>query len=145
MVEIKWQDPPSRGGGTGVNYDPIIETLKQNPGRWALISDEWKTTAPPSAFKQRGCEATARRNKGSKTWSVYARYPGPKAAAAAPDQDKARVREAVKSGTALVPPPAAAPRRPAPAPAAAVRPANDMGLSKFLADRRARGAVDIAE
>ncbi|WP_160665366.1 hypothetical protein [Pseudarthrobacter sp. ATCC 49987] len=143
MVEIKWQDPPSRRGGTSRDYDAVIE--KQNPGKWALISDQWKTTAPPSAFKQRGCEATARRNEGSKTWSVYARWPHKTtpAVAAPVDAEKAKILQAVQSGSALTPPPALAPRKGSPAANAAG--AADMGLSKFLADRRARGAVDIPE
>lgn len=150
MVELKWQDPPSRRGDYGQDYGAVIEALKQRPGQWALISDSWKTSAQPAAFRQNGCEATTRKNKGSKTWSVYARFPLAKtgaaaqpAATASQSDEKAKVRQAVQSGTALTPPPAA-PRRAA-QPAASVRPANDMGLSKFLADRRARGAVDIPE
>ncbi|MDN4645379.1 hypothetical protein [Arthrobacter sp. PsM3] len=141
MVELTWQDPPSRRGGTSADYDAVIEVLKENPGKWALISAEWKTTTPPSAFKQNGCEATARRNKDSKTWSVYARFPRPKtqpAPTAKVDAEKAQVRQAIQTGTALTPPPAAAPKRPAPA-AEPVRPSNDMGMSQFLAARRARG------
>lgn len=146
MVELTWQDPPSRRGSLHGTYEPIIEALKENPGRWALVMDNWKTSSPPAAFKQKGCEATARRNEGSKTWSVYARFPRPKAttpAAPAPGAaDKAKVRQAIQSGTALTPPPPA-PKKGSPAANAAG--VADMGLSKFLADRRARGVVDHAE
>jgi len=151
MTELKWQDPPARRGGTGADYSVVIDKLKERPGKWALIADAWKTSAPPAAFRQNGCEATARRNAGSKTWSVYARFPAPAssapAASPAKGAEKAKVQEAVRTGTALTPPPAAArqPKPPAAGSPASVRPANDMGLSKFLADRRARGAVDHPE
>lgn len=140
MVELKWQDPPSRSGGKSNDWDLVIEQLKANPGKWALVAADWGYSAPPTAFRQQGCEATARRNKGQegekKTWSVYARSPikvTPVASA------KLLVEKAIATGTALTPP------TPAPGRQAPVRPANDMGLNKFIADRRARGAIDIQE
>ena len=135
-----WQDPPRGRGGRSLNYGALIEALQSNPGRWALIANDWRTSAGPAAFRQNGCEVTTRRNKddkdGEKTWSVYARYP---IKTLPPSPEKARVDAAVATGTALKPAPAPAPRR------GSVAPANDMGLSKFLADRRARGAVDVPE
>ena len=153
MVELKWQDPPSRSGAaSGMAWQAVIEELKRNPGRWALVTDKWKTSVAPAAFRQQGCERTTRKNTDGKTYSVYARFPRPTAAAspAAPAKaaEKAKVKEAIRTGTALTPPPAA-PRPPkaveASTPAPEVRPVNDMGLSKFLADRRARGAIDHRE
>lgn len=141
MIELQWQDPPSRRADHA-QYDPIIETLQQHPGRWALVVKDWKTTAGPSAFKQRGCEMTTRRNSDKKTWSVYVRWPLPKGKAAAqvtpaPDtSEKAAIAKAVATGTALKPPPPVLPRRKALAEPA---PPNDFGLAKFRADRAARG------
>ena len=140
MEEIVWQDPPKGRGGRSLNYAVLIETLKAHPGRWALIANDWKTSAGPAAFRQNGCEVTTRRNKddkdGEKTWSIYARYP---IKVIPPSPAKARVENAIATGTALKPPGPRAPRKGTPAPA------NDMGLSSFLAQRRARGAVDVAE
>ncbi|QAY16096.1 hypothetical protein SEA_ELESAR_45 [Arthrobacter phage Elesar] len=145
MVEITWQDPPpARGAATGGRYEQIIEALRKHPGRWALITSDWKTSSAPAAFRQNGCQATTRANEGKKTYSVYARFPTPKEsqpAAAAPSAaspaPKTKVEKAIATGTALKPPPAAAPpKRPStPAP-----PANDFGMAKFRADRAARGA-----
>lgn len=138
MVEIVWQDPPKSRNGRAINYAAVIESLKANPGRWALISADWKTSAGPAAFRQNGCDVTTRRNKDDKgdekTWSVYARYP---VKVVPPSPAKARVDTAIATGTALKPPaPAVRQSRP---------PANDMGLSSFLEQRRARGAADVPE
>ncbi|QYC54968.1 hypothetical protein SEA_POPPER_51 [Arthrobacter phage Popper] len=57
-------------------------------------------------------------------------------------EPKADVAKAVATGTALRPP---APPLPLPKGRQEVRPANDMGLNKFLEDRRKRGAVDRPE
>jgi hypothetical protein len=135
MVEIVWQDPPSRGGK---GYEQIIEALKQNPGKWALVNPKWKTSAAPAAFRQHGCEATTRKNDDGKTWSFYARSPMPKAqprpAAPSPADDKAAVHRAVQTGTALIPPPPVIPRPKV----GEEPPAEDPGLSKYLEARRAR-------
>lgn len=144
MAELLWQDPPARNSARGNDYTETIETLKAHPGRWALVLKEWKTSAAPAAFRQAGCQATTRQNKGKdqKTYSVYARYPAEpaKARADAGQARKSQVAQAVSNGTALKPPAKPGPKKQAP-PA----PANDMGLSKFLADRRARGAVNLPE
>ncbi|AYN59042.1 hypothetical protein PBI_RYAN_52 [Arthrobacter phage Ryan] len=148
MVEIIWQDPPPRKAGAQGAYAQLIEALKKNPGRWALVSKDWKTSSPPAAFRQAGCEATCRRNADKKSWSIYARYapkgripadPATQAATpAAPKKDsKAAVQKAVAAGTALRPPAPAVPRRTS----AATPPPNDFGLAKFRADREARGAT----
>lgn len=141
MVEIKWQDPPSRSGNASRAWDPVVEQLKAHPGKWALVATDWTYSAPPAAFRQHGCEATARRNKEAagekKTWSVYARCP---IKASPVNAEKLHVQKAVAQGTALTPPAPAPPRRQATTP-----PANDFGISKFVADRRARGVPDGAE
>lgn len=134
MVEIKWQNPPSRSS-RGTQYDEIIEELKKNPGRWALVSEDWKTSGPPSPFKKAGCEATCRANKSSKTWSLYARYaPKGHVATPAPAAAKDAVAKAVATGTALTPPPAP---RGHPSPALEDNVVEHQG--GYLAARRARG------
>ena len=94
----------------------IIETLKANPGKWALVISNWKTTAAPAAFRQAGCEATTRRNEDKKPWSVYVRYPlkEAKVRTDAGQTRKSQEVPAVAAGTALRPPapsPQATPRR----------------------------------
>ncbi|MET4095136.1 hypothetical protein [Arthrobacter sp. UYCu712] len=136
MVEILWEEPPVRLLKRDEHYDSIITELKNNPGRWACVNKEWKSSSIPPAFKRAGCEGTARRNKDGKTFSVYVRYPEGAAKEAALATDKAKVRQAVKSGTALTPPPRA-PK--GPATAVNVKPANDFGLAAFRAGRDERG------
>lgn len=148
MVEITWQDPPTRRQRPG-EHDELIAVLKQNPGKWALISKDWKTNTSPAVFKQQGCEATTRKNKDGKTWSVYVRCPVSKAHPAriptATEVEKAAVQKAIQTGTALKPPPPAVPRRAVPVSVgeaqarAEAKPANDFGMAKFRADRAARG------
>ena len=132
MVEITWQDPPPKNSRSGINYEPIIDELKKHPGKWGLINAEWAASSAPAVFRQKGCETTTRRNKGKDTWSFYARYPLPEPRPQTALQQ--RIKTSVEKGTALTPPPAAK-----------VRPANDMGLTKFLDDRRARGVPDRKE
>ena len=136
---IVWQDPPTARTRRGINYDTVIESLKANPGRWALVIQDWRTSSGPAAFRQKGCDMTTRRNKdpegADKTWSVFVRYP---VKVVPPSPSKVRVENAIATGTALKPPAPAVPRQSRP-------PANDMGLSSFLAERRARGAVDVRE
>jgi hypothetical protein len=148
MVEIKWQDPPTIRQRPGA-YDDVIAVLKQNPGKWALISEDWKTSAGPAAFKQQGCEATTRKNTDGKTWSVFARCPiskeHPARIPTATEVEKAKVQKAVQTGTALKPPAPAADRSPVPVSVGGaqarggVRPANDFGMESFRAARAARG------
>lgn len=135
MTELTWQDPPSRTGGKTRAWEPVVEQLKANPGKWALVAEDWTYSAPPAAFRQAGCEATARRNKAEngakKTWSIYARYPVKKSPA--PSPAKAQVEKAANNGTALTPPPTA--RAPLPPPK------NSGGYSQFLANQRAGTAA----
>lgn len=137
MAEISWQDPPAKNTGRGNDYSKTIETLKANPGKWALVIKDWKTTAAPAAFRQAGCEATTRRNADRKTWSVYVRYPeaAPKVRADAGQRRESPATQAVAAGTALKPPAPSAPvgHRALPAPAASG------GFTKFLASQRANG------
>lgn len=139
MVEIIWKEPPP---SVSSEKAPILAELQKNPGRWALVQPRYKSSSATTAWRKLGCEATHRRSDSGNAgeYDVYARWPKPAGAGAAAET-KADVAKAVATGTALKPPAPAPPRRAA----APVAPANDMGLSKFLADRRARGAVDLPE
>jgi hypothetical protein len=140
MVQITWKEPPTEDRSkAGV----IIEHLKQFPGSWALVQEGMKSSAGSATFKNKGCEAISRRAADLKTWEIYARWPVseeypewvPPKLPEAPA--KAAVEKAIATGTALKPPPPAAPKAPA---AAQPTPVNDFGLNKFRADRAARGA-----
>lgn len=142
MVEMIWKEPPPLVSSEKAG---ILTELQKHPGRWALVQSRYKSTSGTTAWKKLGCEATHRRaataESTSTEYDIYARWPEPKAGKPAAPEDKAAVAKAVATGTALKPPPPAVPR----AKPAEVRPANDMGLSKFLADRRARGVADHPE
>ena len=45
MTTIKWQDPPqpTKGRAVSAKWLAIAATLRANPGRWALISDDMST------------------------------------------------------------------------------------------------------
>lgn len=145
MVEIIWREPPTEDRSkAGV----IIQHLKQFPGRWAMVQSGMKSSAGAATFKDKGCEAMARRAEDLKTYEIYARWPvseeypewvPPTLPAAPEENDKSAIHEAIAKGTALKPPPPVIPRR-ATTPAAQPAPANDFGLTKFRAERAARGA-----
>jgi hypothetical protein len=143
MVEIKWQDPPA----ALTFHESVVAALKKNPGRWALVVEDRSTSSAGTWWKKFGCETKVhRKNPGEAKpkYDVYARWPEqvlplPMSSRAKPAKDAVAI--AVANGTALTPPPPPLPRKGNPVPA----PANDMGLGKFLADRRSRGAVDRPE
>ena len=143
---LVWKEPPPRRSGAGADYAGVIEQLKANPGRWALITDQWSTNAAPTAFAKAGCEVTCRRIKDSnpRKFEVYARYPETQPEEATHADPKADVKKAIAPGTALKPPTPALtkvkgkqPAQPAPP-----GPANDFGLSAFRAARAARGVPE---
>lgn len=136
MVELVWQDPPSRRGGIGKDYSRVIDELKANPGRWALVIKDMKTTAAPAAFRQAKCEATTRRNPDGKTWSVWVRYPATPAPVVRRDAGTAKKPSTAVSEVDTTPP--VLPRTGAPV-------VDDPGLSRYLAERRARGVTDISK
>lgn len=141
MVEIVWQDPPARNKDSKYQYQQIIDELKKNPGRWALVVPEWSTSVAPSPLKKAGCETTTRFNgKDAKTWSVYARWPEKQPDKAAPpaavkrSAGKEAVDKAIATGTALKPPANANLAQ------KTIVENDPGGLNKYLAGRRARGA-----
>ncbi|QWY84248.1 hypothetical protein QEO77_gp55 [Arthrobacter phage Zaheer] len=149
MVEMIWKEPPP---AVSSEKAAVLAELQKHPGRWALVQSRYKSSSAAAPWRKLGCEATHRRSESGEKgeYDVYARWPkkdGSEATeakpepAAAPATKVASVAKAVATGTALKPPPPAVPK----APKQEVRPVNDMGLTKFLEDRRKRGAVDRPE
>jgi hypothetical protein len=84
MKEVKFieGDPPKarRGGGRGSKWDPFVETLRANPGRWALLEDEDEDGWPRSkasgvyrTLKQRYPDVDAITRAEGDHYVVYAR------------------------------------------------------------------------
>ncbi len=71
-------DPPPRRRGIGAEsvWKPLLDVLKENPGRWAKVftGSASKATSPLMFFKREGGESRSRSND-DKTVSVYARWP----------------------------------------------------------------------
>lgn len=142
MVEMIWKEPPP---AVSSEKAPILAELQKYPGRWALVQPDRSSSGAAAPWQKLGCQAKASRKNPGETpakYDVYARWPEaaqavtPASASAA--VEKAAVSKAAATGTALKPPAPQLPRKGSPSPA----PANDFGLSKFVADRRARGAVE---
>jgi hypothetical protein len=76
----RWADPPpsARGGGTPVDWDGIIDTLRRRPRTWALVFEETSTgRAAELKKKHPQIEAVTRNQRGvdgQKRCDVYARY-----------------------------------------------------------------------
>lgn len=75
---IKWEDPPPSRNNMRVNarqkIDQIVKELKSNPGHWALVDENRKSTGNVTTWKNRGCDTTQRRTSEG-LWNVYARWP----------------------------------------------------------------------
>lgn len=67
LKPIKQSDPPPMKRKTGPRaskYDPVIEELKQNPGKWFLVCED-VTTTTSRVFKDKGCKTTTRAHEGA--------------------------------------------------------------------------------
>lgn len=79
-AQVVWQEPPAPETGRSASgkYNKVIEALKENPNKWALI----RTTATPTtltkAFGGSDFERAYRvvRNGNRKVYQSYARYIG---------------------------------------------------------------------
>lgn len=88
---LRWQEPPARENSRSVStrskYQPVVDMLKQYPGRWALLMGAHQQ--PMATFIKQGkvkgfepagaFEATARKGRivnGKKKWDIYVRYVG---------------------------------------------------------------------
>ena len=81
MTEIQWKNPPSpkQGPGATGRIDRVVSALKENPGRWALVAENY-TAAAGETYKKRGCEVTKRSAgkkgpSGNPLYDIYARWP----------------------------------------------------------------------
>lgn len=81
MTEIQWKNPPApKGGPSGAGHiDKVVSALKENPGRWALVAENY-TAGAGETYKKRGCEITARSTgekgpSGNPLYNFYARWP----------------------------------------------------------------------
>ncbi|WNM72269.1 hypothetical protein SEA_GUSANITA_49 [Arthrobacter phage Gusanita] len=147
-MEMIWKEPPPAVSSEKAG---ILAELQKHPGRWALVQSRYKSSSAAAPWRKLGCEATHRRSESGKSgeYDVYARWPleatelgsQESTADAAPAPKAGAVAKAIATGTALKPPAPALPK----GPQKEVRPANDMGLTKFLEDRRKRGVVDRPE
>lgn len=87
-TKIKWEDPPGIAGRIpGTKYLEIVEELRRNPGRWAMIGNFDPSMATNikegriSAFRPHGSfEAMSRNTQvdgdGHRRADIYARYVG---------------------------------------------------------------------
>ena len=73
-MPIKWEEPPTTDGDN--NWGSTVQELKANPGKWALVRENFLSTAAYAAGRHYGLEVKFvgidAKGKASK---VYARYP----------------------------------------------------------------------
>lgn len=72
----RWEDPPPANRVTDESraFIALVETLRAQPGRWALIWPAAKSGGVSMSLKRYGLEATTRA-LGNGRIAVYARYP----------------------------------------------------------------------
>jgi hypothetical protein len=89
---LDWVDelpPRARGGLPGeTRYQPIMDELKANPGRWGVISDSFVGTpigkGARDYLRKRGLQVAQRKlleevdDAGNARILIYARWPAPK-------------------------------------------------------------------
>lgn len=84
MTEIKWEDPAPDPRSRG-KYRDLIRALRNNPGQWALVSEDAATTLSSAIKKGLGqwapagdFESVSRSLEGGQgnRVKVYARYIG---------------------------------------------------------------------
>lgn len=96
MSDLEWGTPPPvNRGHRRSKYDPIVEALKNNPGKYAMVM-EGVNSASAKVLVQRGCKITTRSlGDGTNRVNVWAMYPtdGPDAATG-DDGDDAEVLQA---------------------------------------------------
>lgn len=80
---LRWEDPPPFKSGRGANVETLalIADLQAHPGRWALITDNAKSSGHGTfrTLRRAGCDLTVRSNPDG-THRTYACWPvdGPK-------------------------------------------------------------------
>lgn len=76
MSPLRWETPPtsSRGRGRAPAIDAVVEELKANPGKWALVREDAASNAR-TPFVKRGCEVRNVTKADSHRVTLYARWP----------------------------------------------------------------------
>lgn len=79
MTDIVWEDPAPAVAGVGApgKYAEVLEALKANPGRWALIARNERTGGLNSWLRGKGYEVVTRsagRGYERGYADIYARY-----------------------------------------------------------------------
>lgn len=75
-MELTWARPPGRSRNI-VDYDEVLEALKQNPGETALVLEGTSKQAQAgyAALKRRGCWVSTRSSKSEQTTTLWASWP----------------------------------------------------------------------
>lgn len=82
---MKWQEPPAPANASAAQIEADVRKLKANPGRWALVREGMASTGATMPWKERGCEATSRKDANGRV-DVWARWNGgPEAGDVEPD------------------------------------------------------------
>lgn len=94
-IKLKWVAPPGRVTGQQAERARVVEKLKEQPGKWALVETHVAASTRKS-WQRLGCEASTRRRETNEingrkvyTHDVYARWPEP-----TPNTPKTRVKGA---------------------------------------------------
>lgn len=75
-TEITWEDPPdSRSGGSRNDWAAVAHSLKEHPGKWALVKEGPRGRSGTVKYRLQslGCEATTRTE--GPVERLYARWP----------------------------------------------------------------------
>ena len=174
--EMIWEDPrPARVGRPGDSHlRQVLAELQKHPGRWAKVHESKANGGQGSWWKEKGCEATTRRDRERGVTMTNARWPEPDPndprPAAAPAERAERVAQPAPPEPAQVEPaaepaqepveeptaepaeePAQVEPAPAPAPAPAAGPSKVGRVSNAecdaILDARLEGATldDLSE
>lgn len=83
-IKLEWSNPPEQHTGQQAERARVVEKLKEQPGKWALVETHVYASTRKS-WQRLGCEASTRRRvteddgNGSTAYThdVYARWPEP--------------------------------------------------------------------
>lgn len=77
MSGIKWEEPQevTSGPGRKSEYAAVVNELKRNPGRWAVVAEDVAPSMAGYLKRRYGVEVTTRGVKNGKAEKVFARWP----------------------------------------------------------------------
>lgn len=81
--DIIWEEPRARAGrgrGRAIEINAMVQTLKGNPGRWALVASGTHSDAAGNSWRRRGCQTRSvvvetLNADGQRVFDIYARWP----------------------------------------------------------------------